>query len=542
MEANAQYALHDSEAAPPAWAARVRLTPELLQKLRQDPQQVLLKLNVASGDGAPKARGGSKKTSVMTVRLAADDEMEETDEQYELLSFPEDPSINHVCTYRRETGDGAAGGYSIYKTGAIHQKLLVQRLLDATEKDRIKDKHAKSVLASKSRASKLIDSNLEKPSKKQRLTRLSSVPTARASGGGSAWSVAAGKKRTIKLVLPSALTEEGAKEARETIESRVEAEVEAAPAASREEEKITVYEAVDSDQNETPTVVVSKETAAAARDADFHALFSSDSDDEEHGVRRSQVLRREKKKTTIEVKERNSTTATGVDNEQSESKSVAGAKNEGSLGSDSDATAQPKETTNAATGNGVNDELAKNESSTTEAKQSEERLDIYALKPIKPSTRGVEVKRARVRSALVSDRVKQARLPDLSFFPSAVVQICQRLANYHGRSIILDESDYDSFVETHEQFRQDWEMLDKAYSIEMIKTEGLHLQLEVASSDSNCEQLRQRIKASSSKKEGLLFVRDAMASIQKILHSIQVSVDRFDTKSHTSQTTSDTQY
>ncbi|EEY65384.1 uncharacterized protein PITG_17043 [Phytophthora infestans T30-4] len=146
-------------------------------------------------------------------------------------------------------------------------------------------------------------------------------------------------------------------------------------------------------------------------------------------------------------------------------------------------------------------------------------LDIYALKPIKPSTRGVEVKRARVRSALVSDRVKQARLPDLSFFPSAVVQICQRLANYHGRSIILDDSDYDSFVETHEQFRQDWEMLDKAYSIEMIKTEGLHLQLE-----------------------GLLFVRDAMASIQKILHSIQVSVDRFDTKSHTSQTTSDTQY
>ncbi|KAF4034708.1 hypothetical protein GN244_ATG13321 [Phytophthora infestans] len=500
MEANAQYALHDSEAAPPAWAARVRLTPELLQKLRQDPQQVLLKLNVASGDGAPKARGGSKKTSVMTVRLAADDEMEETDEQYELLSFPEDPSINHVCTYRRETGDGAAGGYSIYKIGAIHQKLLVQRLLDATEKDRIKDKHAKS-----------------------RLTRLSSVPTARASGGGSAWSVAAGKKRTIKLVLPSALTKEGAKEARETIESRVEVEVEAAPAASREEEKITVYEAVDSDQNETPTVVVN-------------------SDDEEHGVRRSQVLRREKKKTTIEVKERNSTTATGVDNEQSESKSVAGAKNEGSLGSDSDATAQPKETTNAATGNGVNDELAKNESSTTEAKQSEERLDIYALKPIKPSTRGVVVKRARVRSALVSDRVKQARLPDLSFFPSAVVQICQRLANYHGRSIILDESDYDSFVETHEQFRQDWEMLDKAYSIEMIKTEGLHLQLEVASSDSNCEQLRQRIKASSSKKEGLLFVRDAMASIQKILHSIQVSVDRFDTKSHTSQTTSDTQY
>ncbi|ETO62144.1 hypothetical protein F444_19922 [Phytophthora nicotianae P1976] len=534
MEANAQYALHDNEAAPPAWAARVRLTPELLQKLRQDPQQVLLKLNTATDDGAPKARGSSKKTSVMTVKLASDGEAEETEEQYELLSFPEDPSINHVCTYRRETGDGATGGYSIYKTGAIHQKLLVQRLLDATEKDRIKDKHAKSVLASKSRASKLIDSELEKPAKKQRLTRLSSVPTSRTSGGGSAWSIASGHKRTRKLMLPSALTKEDAKEARERIENRFEVEVEAAPNVSRSEEKTAECETGDSEIEEAPTVVVSKDTAAAARDAEFHALFSSDSEDDDNKVDRSQKQRKKKKSW----KGHTSTAAPSVD-EQHEGKSVAGAMNKGYLISDSDAIAQPKESTSPATGIGTTNEPSKNESSATEVKKNEERLDIYALKPIKPSSSGIEVKRARVRSALVSDRVKQARLPDLSFFPSAVVQICQRLANYHGRSIILDESDYDAFVETHEQFRQDWEMLDKAYSIEMIKTEGLHLQLEVASPDSNLEQLQQRIEASSSKKAGLLFVRDAMASIQKILHSIQMSVDRFNMKVHTSQTTSD---
>eukprot|EP00644_Phytophthora_capsici_P009558 jgi/Phyca11/6681/fgenesh1_pm.PHYCAscaffold_13_\ len=144
-----------------------------------------------------------------------------------------------------------------------------------------------------------------------------------------------------------------------------------------------------------------------------------------------------------------------------------------------------------------------------QSKPSGETVGIYALKPMKPSSSGVEVKRARVRSALVSDRVKQARLPDLSFFSSAVVEICQRLAKYHGRSMILDATDYDAFVETYEQFRQDWEMLDKAYSIEMIKMEGLHLQLE-----------------------GLLFVRDAMVSIQNILQSIQKSVDRFDLKAH----------
>ncbi|KAF1792241.1 Retrieval of early ER protein Rer1 [Phytophthora cactorum] len=419
MEVNAQYALHDSEAAPPAWAARVRLTPELLEKLRQTPQQVLLKLNVANGDGASKARGSSKKTSVMTVKLAADGE-EETEEQYELLSFPEDPSINHVCTFRREGGGGAVGGYSIYKTGTIHQKLLVQRLLDATEKDRIKDKHAKSVLASK-----------------QRLTRLSSVPTSRTSGGGSAWSVAAGHKRAKKLVLPSALTKEEAKEAKEKIEKGFEVEVAEASSASRTEDKTVECEAEDNASEEAPTVVVSQETAAAARDGEFYALFSSDSDDEGAGVGR----RRQKKKTATDVKEHKSTAAPSVD-EQLESKSVTGTKKKGSLGSNSDATAQPKEPTTSATGHSVNAEPAKSESN----------------------------------------------LPATSELPWSI--------DNPRRERLC------SFVETHEQFRQDWEMLDKAYSIEMIKTEGLHLQLEVVSPDRNCEQLQQKIKASCSKKEG----------------------------------------
>ncbi|RLN52600.1 hypothetical protein BBP00_00009564 [Phytophthora kernoviae] len=289
MEAGAQYALHDNEETS-LWAARVRLTPELLDKLRNDPQQILLKLNVFGGDGVSRTRNSNKKTSLMTVKLAGTD-AEETVEQYELLSFPEDPGINHICSFQRENA-----GYTVHKTGAIHQKLLVQRLLDATEKDRIKDKHAKSVLASKSRSSKLIETEPEAPAKRQRVTtRMSRVPTTRMSTGTSAWSKTTGPK-------------------------------------------------------------------------------------------------------------------------------------------------------------------------------------------------------------------------------------------HHGRSVILDDSDYDSFVEMHEQFRHDWEMLDKAYSIEMIKTEGLHLQLEVATTDADREQLEAKIEASSSKKEGLLFVRDSMTSIQKILHSIQVSIYNFDLK------------
>ncbi|KAG7377631.1 hypothetical protein PHYPSEUDO_011378 [Phytophthora pseudosyringae] len=539
MEANTQYALHDSEATPPAWAARVRLTPELLEKLRQAPEQVLLKLNVAAGDGASKSRGSSKKTSLMTVKWVTDGEVEETEEQYELLSFPEDPGINHVCTFRQETGGGTARGYSIYKTGAIHQKLLVQRLLDETEKDRIKDKHAKSVLASKSRASKLIDSGMEKPAKRQRLTRLVSMPTSRIAAGGSAWSTATGHKRTRKLVLPSALSKEEAKDAKEKIEKGFEVEVEEA------EETTGECEAGDKGRSEAPTVIISEETAAAARDAEFHALFSSDSDDVGASVGRSRVLRREKKRTADKVMGDKSAASATV-YVPSEDKGVAEAKESEAARTDVDATAQPKDSARETPGGGPAAEMvhsAKDESATTttQGQQSGERPDIYALKPMKPSTSGVEVKRARVRSALVSDRVKQARLPDLSFFPSAVVQICQRLANYRGRSVILDEGDFDSFMETHEHFRQDWEMLDKAYSIEMVKTEGLHLQLEMAALDSNQKQLEARIKSSASKKEGLLFVRDAMASIQKILLSIQASVDRFNVKTaHTSQTTSNT--
>ncbi|KAG6582968.1 RER1 protein [Phytophthora cinnamomi] len=531
MQANAQYALHDSESAPPAWAARVRLTPELLDKLRQSPEQVLLKLNVAAGDGAPTARSGSKKTSLMTVAMADG----ETEEQYELLSFPEDPGINHVCTFRHERDDDSAAGYHVYKTGAIHQKLLVQRLLDATEKDRIKDKHAKSVLASKSRSSKLIDSELEKPTKRQRLvTRLSSVPSTRTTAGGSAWSLAAGRKRTRKLVLPSALTKEEANEAKERIEKGFEVEVEEPPLVQTEKEVSSDTE--EKQAKEPPTVVAGEATAAAAREAEFNALFSSDSDDEDTGASRPRVLRKSKKKPAKEVMRDSTITAVGTNSGSGQSTDAADAGGK-ATDTEVDSLAQPK--TAAVQSSTSNEGL--HDATRAHSKPSGDGVDIYALKPIKPSSSGIEVKRARVRSALVSDRVKQSRLPDLSFFPSAVVQICQRLASYRGRSVILDESDYDSFVETHEQFRQDWEILDKAYSIEMIKVEGLHLQLEVDAADADRKQLEERIKASSSKKEGLLFVRDAMVSIQKILHSLQASVDRFDLKPHTSQHTTRTQ-
>ncbi|GMF48025.1 unnamed protein product [Phytophthora fragariaefolia] len=384
----------------------------------------------------------------MTVTLADG----ETEEQYELLSFPEDPGINHVCTFRHEDSEGFAGGYSVHKTGEIHQKLLVQRLLDDTEKDRIKDKHAKSVLASKSRSSKLIDSELEKPTKRQRLvTRLSSVPRSKTSAGNSAWSNAADRKRYV------------AQEAKENIEKGFEVEVE--EPSQVQTEKDARYDQEEGEDEKPVTVVVSEETAAAARDAEFHELFSSDSDDEAGQTR---VLRRSRKKAAKEVE--NGKKSVIVEIDPSDSTDTGAPKRTETTETKVGNTAQAK-AINSATAKASKEipaqPTAEHEAVSAHSKLSGDRVDIYALKPIKPSSSGVEVKRARVRSALVSDRVKQSRMPNLSFFPPAIVQICQRLANYRGRSVILDESDYDSFVETHEQFRQDWETLDKV-SLEYV--------------------------------------------------------------------------
>lgn len=163
-----QYALHDSDGSQPLrWAAHVRLTPELLHKLRHTPSQVSLRLN-ASSSSTTNGQPSKNRTSVLSVvQQRSDAEGDGADaavmEQYELLSFREDPRVNHVCTFRRKSVECASsssllnGGYAIYKTGMIHQKLIVQRLLDATEKDRMKDRHAKSVLDSRARSSKLLE-------------------------------------------------------------------------------------------------------------------------------------------------------------------------------------------------------------------------------------------------------------------------------------------------------------------------------------------------------------------------------------------------
>lgn len=56
---------------------------------------------------------------------------------------------------------------------------------------------------------------------------------------------------------------------------------------------------------------------------------------------------------------------------------------------------------------------------------------------------------------------RASRIPDLSFFPLDVTLICKRISAHTTRSVVLDEEDYDTFVQQHEGFRADWETLDK---------------------------------------------------------------------------------
>ncbi|TDH69556.1 hypothetical protein CCR75_005023 [Bremia lactucae] len=509
METNARYALHDCEAAPPVWAARVRLTPELLQKLRQKPEHVALRLNVPVCDGASTTRGSNRKTSVMTLNTASECAGENTEEQYELLSFEENPNINYVCTFRRDAGESICG-FNVYKTGAIHQKLLVQRLLDATEKGRIKDKHAKSVLESKSRASKLINSKVAKPTKRQRLTSSSKRSNVRTSLSLSCGALSKIVDSKQTCVLLSALSSTDADKIKEQIEKKSNADA---------EEALSNEKGVETNNGESEELIapaISTIIATAAREEKSHESNPSKLDKDGTGIGQRCF-----KRTSAKAAKKVDTFVVTGKREQHQSTLAADVQGESAFNSIS----RPKEAEYKTTETRNNNQRAKGELDAVEAKDVKVKQHSNSLKIATLPNSGPEVKRARVRSALVSDRVKQARLPDLSFLPPTIKQICERLANYHGRSVILDVNDYDSFVETHEQFQRDWQLLDKAYSIMMIKIEGEHLRAELASHSSALQPV---IEASSCKRESLLFVRDAMVSIQKILTSIQFSIDRFD--------------
>jgi hypothetical protein len=68
---------------------------------------------------------------------------------------------------------------------------------------------------------------------------------------------------------------------------------------------------------------------------------------------------------------------------------------------------------------------------------------------------------SRPTATVKRPRQRAVAMPDLSFFPPVVAEICERVARHKSRSAILDEADYDAFVAQYDGLRRDWETLDK---------------------------------------------------------------------------------
>ncbi|KAF1319134.1 Protein rer1a, partial [Globisporangium splendens] len=479
MEANTPYALYDNDGTQPMqWAAHIRLTPELLQKLQQNPEQVTLQLNANSG----VTRRNSKKTSVLSVEMGGDGGDRSGLVQYELHAFQEDPRVNYLCTFREEhtDSDNAGGGddkratnrlenrrgYSIYKTGNIYQKLIVQRMLDSTEKDRMKDRHAQSVIESRSRTSKLLE---EKPQASAKRRRVSLFP------GSSTRSDTASTSGTSlqKFSLPSALSPEEAQQTKEKIEKGFEKNASQIRPPARPD----AHEA-ELKESATTTQTKIKQRTRGTKEITAATLFSSDTDGDDADE--------------------------GADDDMKSAKEAAptakGAQSQLRSAREANTTPPSKDKTHNDIAAVATPEIPTTVPSTAESTPIQSLTEPKVTQPTAP-TQLPKLKRQPVASETKRPLPRASRIPDLSFFPAEVGQICKRISAYNPRSVILDDADYDAFVQQYEHFHQDWETLDKAYSVAIINIEGLHLQLEFATDELARSDLETQVQANGKKKE-----------------------------------------
>ncbi|TMW66997.1 hypothetical protein Poli38472_012113 [Pythium oligandrum] len=497
MEKNEQYALYDgADTSGGRWVAHVRLTPELLQRLQHDPASVTIQFHSAASTARPqRGSAAAKPVSVLTVQDEADAEPS----QYELLSFTEDPTINQVCAFRPEQDD-QVDGYSLYEVGRVHQKLIVQRMLDSTEKDRMKDRHAKSVLESKARSSKLLETPASRTSK--RTTSVMSLSTSAATKPAQE-TRSSPRKRRIR----SALTAERAKEIQELISRPTQEEQDTA-----EDEDTS---ATESKASVEPRV----------------RLFSSESEAEAKAPLqnpKAATARKSTKKKTEIPEPVILTTAEAASPKRKKQKTVdrrlmvsdgPTVSSPQTLQSNplSSSLLSPRAFTEALS---ISEPVPEAHSSVASEEKAHISAIIASSSLSKSSTAaGGENKRARPR---------HQALPELSFLPEAIQQICKRLSTYITRTAIRDDTDHDFFINEYDRLWNEWEELDKAYSIQIILSEGLHLRKEFAVDQETKERFDQEIREAEKKREGLLFIRNSMATIKKILASLQVSIAAYE--------------
>ncbi|DAZ92519.1 TPA: hypothetical protein N0F65_012749 [Lagenidium giganteum] len=512
METTRPYALYEPPAGVPLkWAAHVRLTPELLEKLQQ--QQVQLTLQVGG------VHGRNKKNGVLVVHSnGADDEEAE---QYELLTFAEDPRVNHVCEFQRGSREQPdASGYSIHKTGVIQQKLMVQRILSTTEKTRVKDRQARSVRESRARSSKMLDEQPSTERKRQRTTFMS-----RSSSRDTAV-----EESKPSLVLPSALTTEMAGQIREIIEAGRPSESEEAPDVDNND--VTVKK-VNKPETHEPSLFSSED------EGDGDTLGGATKEQEQH------PQKEESKETRSNAPDEscaflNETTLIMPDAGVPSPKTIATNKQKETI---VEVSASPKAITSNQQKETKLDVSASPNVTTTKKQTSPKTADSVrsdekeASKADAPFSQREEIEKIRKsvsasksRAVLAPER-KRARprtkkqLPDISFLEPKVQEICKNLVSHIPRkafskcessvthcTAILDEDDHLKFIEQHEASLRDWELLDKAYSIEIIRTEGCELQRELAADPAKQQEWDAWIENAHKKKE-LCYLTRIIASL-----------------------------
>ncbi|CCI43055.1 unnamed protein product [Albugo candida] len=337
------------------WAARLRLTPELLEKLNQDTHDVSIRFYTAP------------KTSIVVLQSKEDG----TEEEYELLSFMEDPVVNHLSTFSPFQMEAENVGFGITTIGSVHQKMIVQRMLNVSEKTRIKNRHAKSVLDSKARSSQLIESGLIRQG--ARPTTRVEISRSLAKLGAFSKTLEVSESNLISRMPKSSISKQEAFSIRERIEK---------------ERKIKS--------------VLEKEVSFVENDR---------SEDCSHSIKKCNKNREKKNDKPIEASQSGNT----------KTKSVK------------------RQRVIAACGD-------KSASITLPIKQSDSKESI--------------IKRPRPRTPTI---------PNISNYPESIQQICKRVTRHIGRSAIQDDSDYHSFREQYESYRQDWILLDRMCSINTVQ-------------------------------------------------------------------------
>ncbi|KAF0693422.1 Aste57867_15622 [Aphanomyces stellatus] len=460
MEPNTKYALHHAEKPTSLkWAATIKLTPEVLAKLQENPSAISVRF------AADKS-----ETSVLQVDGAS----------YELFSHAEEKTVNHLCALvRADDGDG----YAFHETGRIAKKLIVQRMLDVQEKDRLKDRHAKSVQESKSRASIVVDAikPAGRATRKRQIVLLETFPSIAASTPAKprlafslAWFV-----QTILRRLKSGLTAEGVASIQRMIE--------------KEELRLAI------DAAKTEAATKKKEAMAIA------AVAKVSSPSTKGGKR---VAKPKQTKAAKALALPAATTSTLQHEKGRDDKVEIGCKKAKNGQTDEE---EPSPWTNVGRPNKA-DAPDDAHPSQQEGQVSGDDKQAHAAHPAAAGPTHIRAKR----------RVRSAALNTLSTFTPDIEALFKKHAAMRAVPRATSDADVAACQQLHADAMTDWKILEKAYLVENI----LHRTKSITGYYTNPKY----DKTASQREEGMGLMKNMLDQLQGHMTQLDCAIATFQSK------------